>query len=62
MSAMDEEGTRLNAAASTEAPQTLADFQPGLRMTKTAWLIALMFLVAALAFFIVVVCLGVDQS
>jgi hypothetical protein len=31
-------------------------------MSRTAWLIAAMLFVAVLSFFIVVVCLGVDNS
>jgi hypothetical protein len=44
------------------APQTLGDLRTPLRMSRTAWLIALMIFVAMLSFFIVVVCLGVDNS
>ena len=45
-----------------DSPQTLGDLQTHLRMSRTAWLIAAMLLVAILSFFIVVVCLGVDNS
>ncbi|MGC1184130.1 MAG: hypothetical protein WBA31_03130 [Candidatus Dormiibacterota bacterium] len=45
-----------------DGPQTLADLQTPLRMSRTAWLIAIMLFVAMLSFFIVVVCLGVDNS
>jgi hypothetical protein len=33
-----------------------------MRMTRTGWLIAAMLIFAALSFFVVVVCLGVDNS
>ncbi|MGC2190728.1 MAG: hypothetical protein WA751_00120 [Candidatus Dormiibacterota bacterium] len=45
-----------------DSPQTLGDLQTHLRMSRTAWLIAVMLFVAVLSFFIVVVCLGVDNS
>lgn len=45
-----------------DGPQTLGDLQTHLRMSRTGWLIAFMFLGAALSFFIVVVCLGVVNS
>lgn len=45
-----------------DGPQTLGDLQTHLRMSRTAWLIAIMLFVAVLSFFIVVVCLGVDNS
>lgn len=51
-----------SAAPAADGPQTLADLQTHPRMSRTAWLIAIMLFVAVLSFFIVVVCLGVDNS
>ena len=45
-----------------DSPKTLADLQTPMRMTRTGWLIAAMLIFAALSFFILVVCLGVDNS
>jgi hypothetical protein len=45
-----------------DGPKTLGDVQTHLRMSRVGWLIALMIFVAVLAFFIVVVALGVDNS
>ncbi|HVB13780.1 MAG TPA: hypothetical protein VNH38_03360 [Candidatus Dormibacteraeota bacterium] len=57
----DEVGGYLEASGG-DSPATLGDLQTPLRMSRTAWLIAAMIFVAALSFFIVVVCLGVDNS
>ncbi len=57
----DPEGGNLQAPPA-DGPQTLADLQTPLRMSRTGWLIAIMLLVAVLSFFIVIVCLGVDNS
>lgn len=40
----------------------MADLQTPLRMSRIGWLIAIMLFVAVLSFFIVIVCLGVDNS
>ena len=45
-----------------DGPKTLGDVQTHLGMSRVGWLIALMIFVAVLAFFIVVVALGVDNS
>lgn len=50
------------AGPPAEGPQTLADLQTPLKMTRIGWLIAIMLFIAVLSFFIVVVCLGVDNS
>ncbi|HEY6538428.1 MAG TPA: hypothetical protein VI138_05235 [Candidatus Dormibacteraeota bacterium] len=61
--ASSTEDNRLHSEGSpSDGPQTLADLQTPLRMSRTAWLIALMLFVAVLSFFIVIVCLGVDNS
>lgn len=43
-------------------PQTLADLAPRVRMGWVGWVIGICLFVAVLSFFIVVVCLGVDNS
>lgn len=50
------------APSSDEAPTTLGDLKTPLRMSRVGWLIAAMLFIAVLSFFIVVVCLGVDNS
>jgi len=50
------------AGPPADGPQTLGDLQTHPRMSRTAWLIAIMLFVAVLSFFIVVVLLGVDNS
>ncbi|MGH7642290.1 MAG: hypothetical protein ACRENX_04635 [Candidatus Dormibacteria bacterium] len=57
-----EEGGGYPAGPGGDPPRTLGDLQTPLRMSRTGWLIAAMLLVAVLSFFIVVVCLGVDNS
>jgi hypothetical protein len=58
----NEEGGVYPEAHGGDGPRTLADLQTPMRMTRTGWLIAAMLIFAALSFFIVVVCLGVDNS
>jgi len=57
-----DESAGYPAAPTGDTPRTLGDLQTPLRMSRTAWLIAAMLFVAVLSFFIVVVCLGVDNS
>ncbi|MGA8206862.1 MAG: hypothetical protein WB801_01620 [Candidatus Dormiibacterota bacterium] len=46
----------------SDAPRYLGDLQTPSRIGRTGWLILAMLLVAAISFFIIVVCLGVDTS
>ncbi|HUY10446.1 MAG TPA: hypothetical protein VMW80_13565 [Candidatus Dormibacteraeota bacterium] len=55
----NEEVDPHQAAPAGDYQPTLADLKTPLRMSRTAWLIAGMFLVAALSFFVLVVLLGV---
>jgi hypothetical protein len=57
----DQEGGNPQAPPA-DGPQTLADLQTPLRMSRIGWLIAIMLFVAVLSFFIVIVLLGVDNS
>ena len=45
-----------------DTPRYLGDLQTPFRMGRVGWLIAIMLVVAAISFFIIVVCLGVDNS
>lgn len=56
------EGGVYPANSSGEGPKVLADLQTPRRMSRTAWLIAIMLFVAVLSFVVVVVLLGVDNS
>ena len=58
----NEGGGVYPVAHAGDSPKTLADLQTPMRMTRTGWLIAAMLIFAVLSFFIVVVCLGVDNS
>jgi hypothetical protein len=57
----DEDGSAAESQPG-DAPQYLADLQTPFRMGRVGWLIVIMLLVAAISFFIIVVCLGVDTS
>jgi hypothetical protein len=47
---------------SGDSPQFLGDLQTPFRLGRIGWLIAVMVVVAAISFFIIVVLLGVDTS
>jgi hypothetical protein len=57
----DEDGSAAEPQPG-DGPRYLGDLQTPFRMGRTGWLIVIMLLVAAISFFIVVVCLGVDTS
>jgi hypothetical protein len=57
----DEDGSATEPQPG-DAPRYLGDLQTPFRMGRTGWLIVAMLVVAAISFFIIVVCLGVDTS
>ncbi|MFZ0996374.1 MAG: hypothetical protein WAO09_10435 [Candidatus Dormiibacterota bacterium] len=57
----DEDGG-LTEPQPGDRPRYLGDLQTSFRIGRIGWLIVAMLVVAAISFFIVVVCLGVDTS